>query len=114
MRDLLIFWGVNTLSLWVAATLFPDALAFGNWQALLIAGLLLGVLGGVLKPVLVLLTLPLTVLSFGLFLLVVNGIVLLAVAWLVPGFSVSGFWAGVLVALFLSLFGTIVNSLIGR
>lgn len=114
MGAFLLFWAVNTLSLWVAATLFPSSLAFGGWQALAVAGLLLGVLNAVLRPVLVVLTLPLTVLTFGLFLLVVNGLVLLVVAWLVPGFSVAGFWSGVLVALFVSLFGAVVNSLMGR
>lgn len=114
MGAFLIFWAVNGLSLWVAATLFPSALSFGDWQSLAIAALLLGILNAVLRPVLVILTLPLTVVSFGLFLLVVNALVLLLVAWLVPGFAVAGFWSGVFVALFVSLFGAVVNSLMRR
>lgn len=107
-----IFWGVNTLSLWVAADLF-DAIAFRSLQSLLISGLLLGIVNTFLKPLLVLLTLPLSVVSLGFFVLVINALMLLLVAWLVPGFVVSGFWSGFFVAIFLSVFSFIVNSLIG-
>ncbi len=114
MGAFLIFWAVNTLSLWVASTLFPATLSFGSWPALAVAGLLLGILNAVLRPVLLILTLPLTVLTFGLFLLPLNGLMLVLVAALVPGFAVAGFWSAVLVALFVSIFGTVVNSLMGR
>lgn len=108
----LIFWGVNTLSLWVADYLF-DGIAFESAQALFIAGLMLGLVNTFLKPLLLILTLPLTVLTLGFFVLVINALMLLLVAWLVPGFVVAGFWSGFFVALFVSLFSFIVNSLIG-
>jgi putative membrane protein len=108
----LIFWGVTTLSLWVADELF-DGIAFRTAQAMFIAGLLLGVANTFLKPLLVLLTLPLSVVTLGFFVLVINALMLLLVAWLVPGFVVSGFWSGFYVALFVSVFSFIVNSLIG-
>jgi putative membrane protein len=108
----LIFWAVNTLSLWVADDLF-DAMTLQTAQSLLIAGLLLGIVNTFLKPLLVILTLPLSVLTLGLFVLVINALMLLLVAWLVPGFFVAGFWTGFFVALFISVFSFILNSLLG-
>src|SRR5688572_11301296 len=108
----LVFWGVNTLSLWVADELF-DSIGFATVQSLFISGLVLGIVNAFIKPVLLLLTLPITILTLGIFVLVINALMLLLVAWLVPGFTVLGFWWGVLVALFVSVFSFILNSLIG-
>jgi putative membrane protein len=108
----LVFWGVNTLSLWVADELF-DGISFATPQSLFIAGLMLGIVNTFLKPLLVILTLPLSILTLGLFVLVINALMMLLVAWLVPGFIVAGFWSGFLVAVFVSVFSFILNSLIG-
>lgn len=108
----LVFWGVNTLSLWIADYLF-SGIAFQSLQSLFISGLLLGVVNTVVKPLLVLLTLPLSVVTLGFFVLVINALMLLFVAWLVPGFVVAGFWSGFFVALFVSVLSFVVNSLIG-
>ena len=108
----LVFWGVNTLSLWVADDLF-SGIAFQTLRSLFIAGLLLGIVNTFVKPLLVLLTLPLSVVTLGFFVLVINALMLLFVAWLVPGFVVSGFWSGFFVALFVSVLSFVVNSLIG-
>jgi putative membrane protein len=108
----LVFWGVNTLSLWVADQLF-DGISFATIQSLVISGLLLGIVNTLLKPVLVILTLPLTILTLGLFVLVINALMLMLVAWLVPGFVVAGFWPGLLIAVFVSLFSFMLNSLVG-
>ena len=108
----LVFWGVNTLSLWVADDLF-DGISFATPQALFIAGLVLGMVNTVLKPLLLILTLPLSILTLGIFVLVLNALMLLLVAWLVPGFIVDGFRAGFWVAIFVSVFSFILNSLIG-
>jgi putative membrane protein len=109
----LIFWGVNTLSLWVADDLF-DGIAFQTVQSLFIAGLVLGIVNTFIKPVLLILTLPLSIVTLGIFVLVINALMLLLVAWLVPGFLVSGFWAGFFVALFIAIFSFIINSLLGK
>jgi putative membrane protein len=109
----LLFWGVNTLSLWVADSLF-DGIAFESPKSLFIAGLVLGIVNVFVKPVLVILTLPLTIVTLGVFVLVLNALMLLLVAWLVPGFTVSGFWTGFFVALFVSVFSFILNALLGR
>jgi len=107
-----IFWGVNTLSLWVADELF-DGIAFRELESLFISGLLLGVVNTLIRPLLVLLTLPLSVVTLGFFVLVINALMLLLVAWLVPGFVVAGFWSGFVVALFVSVLSFVVNSIIG-
>jgi putative membrane protein len=108
----LLFWGVNTLSLWVADDLF-QGISFATPQSLFIAGLMLGIVNVLLKPVLVILTLPLSIVTFGLFVLIINALMLLLVAWLVPGFVVTGFWSGFVPAVFVSVFSFVVNSLIG-
>ncbi|MFZ5556435.1 MAG: phage holin family protein [Pseudomonadota bacterium] len=108
----LAFWGVNTLSLWVADQIF-DGVRFDDVGTLFASGLLLGVINTFLKPVLLILTLPATILTLGLMLPILNGLLLLLVAWLVPGFHVQGFWYGVLVALFVSLFSVFLNTLLG-
>jgi len=68
----------------------------------------------VLKSILIVLTLPVTVLTLGLFLIVINALILLFVAWIVPGFRVAGFWQAVLVALFISVFSFILNLLLAK
>jgi putative membrane protein len=108
----LIFWGVNTLSLWVADDLF-DGISFTTPQALFIAGLMLGLVNTFLKPVLLILTLPLSIVTLGFFVLVINALMLLLTAWLVPGFVVAGFWVGFFVAIFVAVFSFILNALIG-
>jgi len=102
---LLLRWLLNAIGLWMATVIIPGVAASG-WQALLAAALLLGLVNALVRPVLVLLTLPITLVSLGLFLVVINACMLLLVAWAVPGFSINGlFWAGVLSALWMSLFG---------
>lgn len=108
----LALWGVNTLSLWVADFIF-DGIRFDDTETLFVSGLVLGVINTFLKPVLVILTLPATVLTLGLMLPLLNGLLLLLAAWLVPGFHVGGFWTGVLCALFVSVFSFFVNTLLG-
>ena len=110
---LLLLWALNTLSLWVADHIF-SGIHFRSAEALWVSGLLLGLLNTVVRPVLIVLTLPLTFVTLGFFLLVINALTLLLVAWLVPGFEIAGFWTGFFVALFVSFFGFITHSLINR
>lgn len=104
----LIFWGLNTLSLWVASQLLPG-LGFSGPEALLLAGLAFGIVNTFLKPVLFILTLPITFVTLGLFVLVLNTGILFLVAWLVPGFTVGTFWQAFFAALFISFFSFLLN-----
>jgi putative membrane protein len=98
----LIHWLVVTLSLAGAAWLLPGV-SIQSLGALALGGLVLGFVNAVVRPVLKLLSLPITVLTLGLFLLVVNGVAFGLAAWLTPGFTVSSFGSAVLGALAVSV-----------
>lgn len=106
------FWGANTLILWLVGALVPGV-RFADTRALLVAGLVIGLANAVVKPVLLLLTLPLTLLTLGLFLLVLNGLVLWAVSGLVSGFQLAGFGSAVLAALVFGVLAFLLNTLFG-
>src|SRR5207247_11186945 len=86
---------ITGLGLWAAETIVPGVRIDG-WGNLVVAALLLGVVNAVIGPIILILTLPLTILTLGLFILVVNGISLALVAWLMPSFSLSGLGAAIL------------------
>jgi putative membrane protein len=109
----LIHWLVTGIALWVTAYILPGVVV-SSWQALAIAAIVLGLLNALVRPVLVLLTLPITVLTLGLFYLIINGLVFLLAAKLVPGFAVAGFWWAVLGALVVSLVSWLVGNLAGK
>jgi putative membrane protein len=107
----LVQWGLTSLSLWVASYIF-SGLRFADGGSLLIAALVLGFANAVVKPLLILFTLPLTVLTMGLFLLVVNALVLMLVSALVSGFTISSFWTALFASIFISLFSLFVSGLV--
>src|SRR5437773_290191 len=88
MRGFLVRLLITALGLWVADQLLPG-IAITGTSALIVSALLLGVVNALIRPIIFILTLPLTVLTLGLFILVVNGISLALVAWLVSGFHVA-------------------------
>ena len=104
-------WGLTSLSLWVASYLF-SGLRFADGGSLLIAALLLGFANAIVKPLLILLTLPLTVISLGLFLLVINALVLMLVSAVVSGFTISSFWTAFFASIFISVFSLFVSGLV--
>lgn len=104
-----VLWGLNTLALWLASLLF-SGVSFAGPEALLWAGLVFGLANTLVKPVVFVLTLPITIFTLGFFVLVLNTLILFGVAWLVPGFSVGTFWQTFFAALFISFFGMLVNA----
>jgi len=98
----LIVWILNAVALLIVAYLFPGVQVL-DWKAAAVAALVLGLVNMLVKPVLVLLTLPITIVTLGLFLLVINALLFWAVASVVPGFHVTGFWAALLGAMLYSL-----------
>lgn len=112
MTGFLIRWAVSALSLWVAQAIVPGIRISGA-STLWIAALLLGFVNAVVRPALVFFTLPLTVLTLGLFLLVVNAAMLGLVAALLDRFTISGFWSALLGAIVVSLVSWLVSSTIG-
>ena len=111
MTSFFIRAAIAALGLWVA-TLLVSGLSIANPMSLILAALLLGVCNAVVKPVLVVLTLPATVLTLGLFLLVINGAVLALVAWILPGFSIASFGAAILGALIVSVISLVATAAI--
>ena len=111
MGRILLVWLVNTLALAAVAYVMPSV-AIQSPGAAIAAALVLGLVNAVLRPILVLLTLPVTVLTLGLFIFVLNGLLFWAVASLVPGFHVVGFWAGVLGAILFSIVSWLLSALV--
>jgi putative membrane protein len=89
---LAVAWAINAIALWVADALW-DGVVIHGWAAFLIGSAVLGIVNAVVKPLLTVLTLPLIILTLGLFYLVIN-IAMVALAELVaPNFSIDGFWS---------------------
>ena len=105
---LLLRWLLNTLALYVVAYIVPN-FYYRDWIALAIAALVLGLLNAIVKPILVLLTLPLTIVTLGLFLIVLNAIILEITAAIVPGFDIDGFGWALLGAIVLALVSLVTN-----
>ncbi len=108
---LLLVWLINAVALIAVAYLMPS-ISVSSFGAALVAALVLGLINAVVRPVLVLLTLPVTILTLGLFIFVLNGLLFWAVgAWL-EGFNVGGFWAGVLGAILFSIVSWLLAALV--
>ena len=104
---------IVALGLWLAAYVLPG-LHFASAGYLLAAALLLGIVNAIVRPIAVVLTLPLTLLTLGLFLLVVNAAMLGLVALLLAGFQINGFWTALGASLIVSLTGWVASGLIGN
>lgn len=107
----LVHWAITALSLWAASYIF-SGLKFANAPSLIIAALLLGFANAVVRPLLILLTLPLTLLTFGFFILVINALMILLVAQLVKGFRVSSFWTAFFASIFVSVLSIVMGALV--
>ena len=111
MGRLLVVWAINTAALVAVAYLMPSV-SISSFGAALIAALVLGLVNTVVRPILVLLTLPVTVLTLGLFIFVLNGLLFWAVGSWIEGFHVAGFWSGVLGAIVFSLISWVLAALV--
>ncbi|HSQ11181.1 MAG TPA: phage holin family protein [Burkholderiaceae bacterium] len=108
---LLLVWVLNAIALLGVAYIYPGV-QVEDWKSAAIAALVLGLVNTLVKPVLVLLTLPVTILTLGLFLVVLNALLFWGVAEVLPGFNVNGFWAAVLGAILYSLIGWALSKLL--
>ena len=103
MLTLLARWVVNAAVLLLVAYIYPGV-QVDSFVAALLAALVLGLVNAIVRPILVVLTLPVTLLTLGLFLFVINALLFWFVAEVVHGFSVGGFWAALLGSILYSLF----------
>jgi putative membrane protein len=113
MRYLLIHLVVSALLLWLVSVIVPGIHLAGFGHALL-AALVLGVVNTLVRPALFLVTLPITIVTLGLFLIVVNALMLLLTSALVPGFVVSGFGAAALGGILLGVFNLVASAALNR
>ncbi len=111
LAPFLTHWLITALSLWVASHIFRG-IRFDDVPSLLVSALLLGFANAILKPLLIVLTLPLTFLTFGLFLLVINALMILLVAKMVKGFSVASFWTAFFASIFISLLSLVIGAMV--
>ncbi len=108
---LLLVWLVNTASLIAVAYLMPS-ISVASFTTALVAALILGLVNTIIRPILVVLTLPATILTLGLFIFVINGLLFWMVGTWIEGFSVDGFWAGVLGAIVYSIISWALSALV--
>src|SRR5882672_4287496 len=108
---LLIVWLINTVALVAVAYLLPGV-SVASFASALVAALILGLVNTVIRPILILLTLPATILTLGLFIFVINGLLFWFVGSFVEGFVVGGFWAGFFGAIVYSILSWLLSALV--
>ena len=103
---------INMVTIMINAYLFPSLIWVDTWVSALGAAFLLGIVNAVIRPIFILLTLPLTLVTLGLFLLVINALMLWLVAGLVGGFHVSGFWGAFFGSILISLISWVLSRIV--
>jgi putative membrane protein len=113
LARLLVLWGINILALIVVDWLF-DSVTIGRWGSLLVAALVLMIGNAVIKPILAILTLPLVIITFGLFYFAINVAMLALAEWVATRFSIDGFWTYVGATIVVWLVNVVVGALLDR
>ncbi|MGH9173087.1 MAG: phage holin family protein [Vicinamibacterales bacterium] len=113
MVGFLVHTVVLAIAIWITATVVPGV-TVGSWATLALAALVLGVVNAIVRPILLILTLPITVLTLGLFYLVVNGLAFGLAAALVPGFQIDSWTAAILGALLTSVVSWFIGIFVKR
>ncbi|ACT50667.1 MULTISPECIES: phage holin family protein [Methylovorus] len=108
LSNFLLHWAIMSLSLWVASYLF-SGIKFSGVPSLLVSALVLGFANAVIRPILFFLTLPITLVTLGFFVLVINALMIMLVAKLVKGFQLSGFWTAFFASIFIAIFTLIIE-----
>jgi len=112
MLGFLIRAGIVALGLWLA-TAWVSGVFIDTPATLILAGVLLGIVNSIVRPIAILLTLPMTIFTLGLFLLVINAGMVALVAWILPGMHVAGFWSAFWTALLVSLVSFVGSWFVG-
>ena len=109
---LIIAWAINLLALWIANALW-DSVSIHGWAAYLIGSAVLGIANAIVKPLLALLTLPLIIVTLGLFYLLINIAMVALAEWIAPNFSIDGFWTYVGTVVVVSAVNWIAGQIVG-
>jgi putative membrane protein len=112
MLGFLIRAALVALGLWLA-TDWVGGVTIDTPQTLILAGVLLGIVNSIVRPIAILLTLPMTILTLGLFLMVINAGMVALVAWMLPGMHVAGFWAALKASILVSLVSFVGSWFVG-
>jgi putative membrane protein len=112
MLGFLIRAAIVALGLWVA-TVWVSGVSIDSPSTLILAGVLLGIVNSIVRPIAIVLTLPMTIVTLGLFLLVINAGMVGLVAWMLPGMHVAGFWPAFWAAVVVSLVSMLGSAFIG-
>jgi putative membrane protein len=112
MNGFLIRAAVVAVGLWLASQIVPGVHILSP-GSLIAAALLLGIVNAFVRPILVILTFPITLLTLGLFLLIINGLMIELVSYLLPGFVVDGLWPAILTSIIVSLTSWVMSGWIG-
>lgn len=107
---LLINWLISALAILVSAYILPGV-RVNDFMTALVAAVVLGIINAVLKPILILLSLPITILTLGLFTLVIDALLMLLTSRIVPGLQIQGFWWALLFSLVLSIVNAFLHKL---
>ena len=105
----LVRMGVTAIAMLLVGYLLPGVIRVDGMMAALAAAFVLGLINAFVRPLFVILTLPISVFTIGLFLLVINGLLLLLVDWIVPGFDVNGFWGAIAGSILISIVSGILT-----
>lgn len=106
-------WFVSSFGLWIAAGLLGDRISYQNEVGVIvIAGLLLAVINGIIKPIVIILSLPAILFSLGLFMIVINGLMVFLASWLYPSLHVRNFWAAMLAGMIIGLVNYLVTTIL--
>jgi putative membrane protein len=111
VRRFLLRTLVTAAAIFVAVNILPWV-KVDNFVALIVTAVLVGIFNAILRPILIFLTLPITVLSFGLFIFIINGLILLLVSAIVPGFKVENLGAAILASILISIVSWAINWLL--
>jgi len=112
MLGFLIRAVIVALGLWLA-TVWVNGVSIDTPATLLLAGLLLGIVNSIVRPIAILLTLPMTIITLGLFLLVINAGMVALVAWMLPGMHVANFWSAFWTSVLVSLVSFVGSWFVG-
>ena len=106
-------WFIGSLGIWVAANLLGDRINYGgSWTVIIIAGFILAIINSLIKPIVVILSLPAILFSLGLFIIVINGLMVLLVSWLYGRLEISGFGAAMVAGMVIGLVNFLVTTIL--
>ncbi|HET7081293.1 MAG TPA: phage holin family protein [Chloroflexia bacterium] len=112
MTGILVRWAITIIAVFVAAKLLPTMINYDDWVGLAIFAAVLGLVNAIVKPIVAMLSLPLVLLTLGLFLLVINALMFWLAASLVPGFYVNGFLGALVGSIIVSLVSWVLSALL--